>query len=147
MRVVLQRVKQANVSMAGTIEAEIKQGLLVLVGIHKDDQLNDAIFLAEKILSLRVFPDQNYKMNFNVADIQGSVLVVSQFTLYANTASGNRPDFMQAAPPEKAHKLYLDFISRLKKGLVPVASGVFGATMQVSLVNDGPVTIIMDSKK
>ncbi len=146
MRVVIQRVKQASVSLAGIAQAEIKQGLLVLVGIHQADELNDAIFLAEKILALRVFPDQNKKMNLNVAEIQGSVLVVSQFTLYANTASGNRPDFSQAAPPEKAHKLYLDFLSRLKKGLVPVSSGVFGAAMQVTLINDGPVTIIMDSR-
>jgi len=146
MRVVIQRVQQASVSINGAVHAEIKQGLLILVGIHKDDAFNDAVFLADKILSLRIFPDQDKKMNLGIVDIKGSVLVVSQFTLYANTASGNRPDFIQAAPPEKAQKLYHDFLARLNKGLVPVASGVFGASMQVALVNDGPVTIIMNSR-
>ena len=146
MRVVIQRVKQANVNINNAVQAEIKQGLLILVGIHKDDVFNDAVFLADKILSLRIFPDQDKKMNLDIIAIKGSLLVVSQFTLYANTASGNRPDFLAAAPPEKAQKLYHDFLDRLKKGPVPVASGVFGANMQVELVNDGPVTIIMDSR-
>jgi D-aminoacyl-tRNA deacylase len=146
MRVVIQRVQQAGVTINGAVSAEIKRGLLVLVGIHKDDVVNDVIFLADKILSLRVFPDQDKKMNLSIVDIQGSLLVVSQFTLYANTAGGNRPDFIQAAPPEPAQKLYLAFIERLKKGPVPVASGTFGSNMQVALVNDGPVTIILDSR-
>ncbi len=146
MRVVIQRVKQSSVSINGSVQAEIKQGLLVLLGIHKDDVFNDAVYLAEKILSLRIFQDQDQKMNLNVADIQGSLLVVSQFTLYANTSSGNRPDFIQAAPPEKAQQLYHDFLARLKKGPVPVTSGIFGANMQVELVNDGPVTVIIDSR-
>lgn len=146
MKVVIQRVQQASVSINGAVHAEIKQGLLILVGIHKDDVFNDAVYLADKILSLRIFADQDKKMNLGIVDIQGSLLVISQFTLYANTASGNRPDFIQAAPLKKAQKLYLDFLDRLKKGVVPVASGVFGASMQVALVNDGPVTIIMDSR-
>lgn len=146
MRVVIQRVQQASVSVNNAVHAEIKQGLLILAGIHKDDVLNDIIFLADKILSLRIFPDQDRKMNLGIADIKGSLLVVSQFTLYANTAHGNRPDFMQAAPPEKAQKLYQAFLERLQKGQVPVVSGVFGAMMQVALVNDGPVTIIIDSR-
>ncbi len=146
MRVVIQRVQQASVSINNAVHAEIKRGLLILVGIHKDDVLNDAVVLAGKILALRVFPDQNNKMNFDLSAINGSLLVISQFTLYANTSSGNRPDFIQAAPPEKAQKLYQDFLACLNKGQVPVASGVFGAAMQVALVNDGPVTIIMDSR-
>jgi D-aminoacyl-tRNA deacylase len=146
MRVVIQRVQQASVSVNSAVYAKIERGLLILVGIHKDDVFNDAVFLADKILSLRIFPDQNNKMNLGIVDVQGSLLVVSQFTLYANTSSGNRPDFIQAALPEKAQKLYHDFLERLKKGPVPVASGIFGAIMQVALVNDGPVTIIIDSR-
>ncbi|MDD5259968.1 MAG: D-aminoacyl-tRNA deacylase [bacterium] len=146
MRVVIQRVQKASVEINHAVHAEIKQGYLVLVGIHKEDSINDTIYLADKILSLRIFPDLEHKMNLDIKAVQGSLLVVSQFTLYANTAGGNRPDFIQAAPPEQAQKLYQAFIDRLKKGAVPVVSGIFGANMQVTLTNDGPVTIIMDSR-
>ncbi len=146
MRVVIQRVQKASVEIDHVVSAEIKQGYLILVGIHKEDSINDTVFLADKILSLRIFPDLDRKMNLDIKAAQGSLLVVSQFTLYANTTGGNRPDFIQAAPPEKAQKLYQAFLDRLKKGAVPVASGVFGANMQVNLTNDGPVTIIIDSR-
>ncbi|MDD5131202.1 MAG: D-aminoacyl-tRNA deacylase [bacterium] len=146
MRVVIQRVKQASVTINSAVHAKIEQGLLVLVGIHKDDVFNDVVYIADKIVSLRIFSGPDNKMNMDIAASQGSLLVVSQFTLYANTAGGNRPDFIQAAPAEKAQKLYFSFLDRLKRGQVPVASGIFGANMQVSLVNDGPVTIIIDSR-
>ena len=141
MRAVVQRVRRADVQVDGNICAEIEQGLLVLVGVeqHDDEAIMDTI--AQKILSFRVFSDQNGKMNLNVADVGGSLLLVSQFTLAADTRRGNRPGFSQAAPPAQARALYEYLVTKLKAlDTVPVQTGIFAADMQVSLVNDGPVT-------
>jgi D-tyrosyl-tRNA(Tyr) deacylase len=147
MRVLVQRVSQAYVSIEGGIHSAINQGLVLFLGIeHADDQL-DADWLIQKLSGLRIFGDQEGKMNFSIGDIAGSFLVVSQFTLHASTKKGNRPSYIQAARPEQAIPLYDYFNEHLKlKSEQVVKTGVFGADMQVSLVNDGPVTIWMDSK-
>jgi D-tyrosyl-tRNA(Tyr) deacylase len=147
MRIVIQRVRSAHVAVAGEIKGEIGQGLLLFVGIEHADQEEDAVWLSEKIRSLRIFSDQDGKMNLSVADVTGDILVISQFTLHASTKKGNRPSFIDAARPEQAIPLYQFFIRQLESLTgKPVATGIFGADMQVSLINDGPVTIIMDSK-
>lgn len=147
MRIVLQRVKSASVSIEGTVVGEIEQGFLLLVGVGPDDTRDDASYLARKIAGMRIFSDENGKMNLSINQVGGKILSVSQFTLFADTKKGNRPSFTGAASPEAANKLYEEFneILRTEYGLI-VETGEFGADMQISLVNDGPVTIILDTK-
>jgi D-aminoacyl-tRNA deacylase len=145
MRVVIQRVKKASVEVDGQVTGTIGHGLLVLLGIAKTDSGRDAAYLVEKTLALRIFPDSAGKMSRNVAEAGGSVLIVSQFTLYGDCRKGRRPSFDLAASPEQAARLYEYFVHTARKSAVPVETGVFQASMQVCLVNDGPVTIICDS--
>jgi len=147
MRIVLQRVKSASVSIEGTVVGEIEQGFLLLVGVGPDDTRDDASYLARKIAGMRIFSDENGKMNLSIDQVGGKILSVSQFTLFADTKKGNRPSFTGADGPEAANKLYEEFneILRTEYGLI-VETGEFGADMQVSLVNDGPVTILLDTK-
>jgi D-tyrosyl-tRNA(Tyr) deacylase len=147
MRVVIQRVKQASVSVAAEIRGSIGNGMVVLAGFEGEDNDEDALWVAKKIAALRIFNDNKGLMNHSVTDINGNVLVVSQFTLHAMTKKGNRPSFLKAAKPEKAIHLYNFLINELEiLTKTRVQQGVFGAMMEVSLVNDGPVTIIIDSK-
>ena len=147
MRIVLQRVKSATVSIEGAVVGEINQGFLLLVGVGPDDTRDDASYLARKMAGIRIFSDENGKMNLSIDQVGGKILSVSQFTLFADTKKGNRPSFTGAASPEAANKLYEEFneILRTEYGLI-VETGEFGADMQVSLVNDGPVTILLDTK-
>ena len=147
MRIVLQRVKSASVSIEGTVVGEIEQGFLLLVGVGPDDTRDDASYLARKIAGMRIFSDENGKMNLSIDQVGGKILSVSQFTLFADTKKGNRPSFTGAASPEAANKLYEEFNETLRTeyGLI-VETGEFAADMQVSLVNDGPVTILLDTK-
>jgi len=145
MRLVIQRVSQASVTIEGSTAAAIRTGLVIFVGISKADGLADADYLAEKVLGLRIFADESGKMNRNVAESGGALLVVSQFTLYGDCRRGRRPSFDHAAPPEKARAMYDYFLDVLRHGPVPVESGVFQAMMGVQLVNEGPVTILLDS--
>lgn len=147
MRIVLQRVKSASVSIEGTVVGEIEQGFLLLVVVGPDDTRDDASYLARKIAGMRIFSDENGKMNLSIDQVGGKILSVSQFTLFADTKKGNRPSFTGAASPEAANKLYEEFneILRTEYGLI-VETGEFAADMQVSLVNDGPVTILLDTK-
>ena len=147
MRIVIQRVREASVKINDEIVGEIQQGLLVLLGIeHVDSQL-DADYLIQKLIHLRIFGDEEGKMNLSVSDISGDLLIVSQFTLFADTKKGNRPSFIRSARPEQAIPLYDYFLSQLKKSFSgKIENGVFGANMLVELINDGPVTIIIDSK-
>jgi D-tyrosyl-tRNA(Tyr) deacylase len=147
MRVVLQRVSKAKVTVDGKITGEIENGLLILLGIENGDEKEDADWLAGKISRLRIFGDENGVMNLSVKEVEGNILVVSQFTLHASTKKGNRPSYIRAAGPEMAVPLYDYFIERLRaetQGMVE--TGIFGAMMNVELVNEGPVTIIVDSK-
>jgi len=147
MRIVLQRVSSARVTIAGHVTGQIENGLVVLVGIEPADVPADGEWLAQKLVKLRVFPDDSGPMNRSVAEIGGGILLVSQFTLYASTAKGNRPSFNLAARPEHARPLYDQFITQVAAALGrPVATGEFGAHMDVALVNDGPVTLVIDSK-
>jgi D-tyrosyl-tRNA(Tyr) deacylase len=145
MKLVIQRVTEAQVTVNGGIVGAIRAGLLVLVGVGKDDSEQDADYLLDKLVGLRIFPDENGKMNRNVAEAGGSLLVVSQFTLYGDCRRGRRPSFDAAAPPDRALALYEYFVEAARRGPVAVETGVFQAAMQVHLVNDGPVTILMDS--
>jgi D-tyrosyl-tRNA(Tyr) deacylase len=148
MRLVLQRVSEASVSIEGVVKAQISKGLLVLLGIEAEDNLEDIEWLVKKITNLRIFSDDEGKMNHSILDVDGSVLLISQFTLHASTKKGNRPSYIKAARPEIAIPLYEQFISKLESALAkPIGTGEFGADMQVALVNDGPVTIIIDSKE
>lgn len=144
MRTVVQRVNQASVSVDNRIVGHIGEGLLVLIGVGQDDAKAQAVWLAHKVANLRIFPDTAGKMNLSVKSTGGSVLVVSQFTLYANTRKGFRPSFVSAAAPEIAEPLIEEFVAALRKEDVMVETGIFRADMQVSLVNDGPVTIIIE---
>ncbi len=146
MKAVLQRVKSANVRVDGELVGECREGLLILLGVARGDTEEDASLLATKICNLRIFTDENDKMNLSVKNIDGEALVISQFTLMANYKHGNRPDFLESAPPAEANRLYEYFKSLLTSELKQVGSGVFGAHMEVSLINDGPVTIVMDSE-
>ena len=147
MRAVIQRVAEASVSIGGTVHAEIKSGLLILLGIESDDSEDDIVWLVAKIHNMRIFNDQDGIMNLSNHDIGGQYLVVSQFTLHASTKKGNRPGFTKSAKPIIAIPLYDKVISVLKNALGhKIKTGVFGADMKVSLVNDGPVTIIIDTK-
>jgi D-tyrosyl-tRNA(Tyr) deacylase len=147
MRAVVQRVSEASVTIGGAVSGQIGPGVLVLVGVEVGDTPADAEWLAAKIVALRIFPDDEGKMNRSVVDTGGEALVVSQFTLHASTKKGTRPSFVRAAPPEEAVPLYERFLAEVEQGLGrPVARGVFAADMQVALVNDGPVTIVIDSR-
>jgi len=147
MRVVIQRVKKASVTINEEIRSQINRGFLILLGIESDDSTEDIVWLSKKITNLRVFSDENGAMNLSILDVKGEILVVSQFTLHASTKKGNRPSFIKAARPEIAIPLYEKFIEQLKQDCqCPIATGSFGAMMDVALVNDGPVTIIMDTK-
>jgi D-tyrosyl-tRNA(Tyr) deacylase len=145
MRLVLQRVSQARVVIAGETVGEIGAGLLVLLGVTHTDTIDNARRLGEKTLGLRIFADDDGKMNRSIVDARGSVLVVSQFTLYGDCQKGRRPSFIQAAPPEIAVPLYEAFIDAIRALGVPVATGRFGAMMNVELTNDGPVTLILEN--
>jgi D-tyrosyl-tRNA(Tyr) deacylase len=147
MRAVVERVSRARVTVENWTSGEIGHGLLVLLGVGKDDSEADALYLAEKIASLRIFEDSDGKMNRSVQDVAGSVLAVSQFTLYGDVRRGKRPSFDAAAPAEKARNLYELFVAHLQAAGVRCETGRFQATMQVELVNDGPVTILLDSAK
>jgi D-aminoacyl-tRNA deacylase len=146
MRAVVQRVSPARVTVDGAVVGEIGRGLLVLLGVTHDDTADQARWLADKVTGLRIFADADDKMNLAVADVGGSVLVVSQFTLYGDCSKGRRPSFIAAANPEHAISLYEAFIDAVKAQGIPVATGHFGAMMQVELVNDGPVTLIVESQ-
>lgn len=145
MRVVLQRVKEASVSIDGEVQATIGAGFLLLVGIGPEDTADDLAYICRKVVNMRIFSDDQGKMNLSIQDVGGAILSVSQFTLFAQTKKGNRPAFTGAAQPDLAKSLYEDF-NQLLADFVPVETGVFGADMQVALVNDGPVTILLDSK-
>ncbi len=147
MRAVVQRVKQAGVKVDGEYTGRIDRGHLVFLGVEKDDTQTDIEYLAEKIIHLRIFEDDNDKLNLSIADIGGAILVVSQFTLLADCRRGRRPSFSHAAPPEVAKALYEDFVTFIKGQGIKVETGVFQAHMDVELINDGPVTLLLDSKK
>ncbi len=147
MRAVLQRVARAELSVNGEQVASIGRGYVVLVGVTHDDTEADARYIADKIGSLRLFEDEAGKINLGITDVGGEVLVVSQFTLYADCRKGRRPSFTDAAPPEMADRLYQRVVQMLREAGLPVQTGVFGAHMLVSLTNDGPVTILLDSRK
>ena len=147
MRAVVQRVKQSSVIVDDEIVAEIGKGLLVLLGISKDDGINDIKWLADKIVHLRIFEDELGKMNKSVLEVGGELLVVSQFTLYGDCRKGRRPNYMEALSGEEANKLYEAFVEECKKEGLIVQTGIFGANMEVNIVNDGPVTLLIDSKK
>lgn len=147
MRVVIQRVSEASVQVNIAIVGEIKKGLLVLAGFEETDAEADFEWISRKIIGLRIFNDEQGIMNLSCADVNGDILLVSQFTLHASTQKGNRPSYIRAAKPDVAKKLYEDFINVLRQQFKnKIATGIFGADMKVSLVNDGPVTIIIDSK-
>ncbi|WP_117283329.1 D-aminoacyl-tRNA deacylase [Streptococcus intermedius] len=146
MKIVIQRVKQASVSIDSKLYNQIQQGLLLLVGVAPDDAQEDVAYAVRKITNMRIFSDDEDKMNLSVKDVNGEILSISQFTLYADTKKGNRPAFTAAAKPDLASQLYDDFNELLSRE-IPVKTGVFAADMQVALVNDGPVTIVLDTKK
>ena len=145
MRLLIQRVSEARVTVDGTVTGSIRTGLVVLVGVSKSDTEAEADYLSDKTLGLRIFSDDSGKMNLNAADAGAALLVISQFTLYGSCRKGRRPSFDEAAPPERAQALYNYFVEQLRRGPVPVETGVFQAHMQVHLVNQGPVTIWIDS--
>lgn len=147
MKLVIQRVKQAKVEVEGKVVGEIQKGFLVLIGITHTDTQKEADYLAKKLCNLRIFEDENQKMNRNLKDVNGKLLIVSQFTLYANCKDGNRPSFTDAAKPEMANELYEYFCKKCEEYQIDVQKGIFGADMQVSLVNDGPVTIVIERDK
>lgn len=147
MKLVIQRVTEASVQIDGNIKSSIGSGLLILLGIENKDSIDDIQWLCNKLLSLRIFNDENQKMNLSIKEIEGEILLISQFTLHASTKKGNRPSFINAAPPTISIPFYEQFIQQLNI-LYPnkIKSGQFGGDMKVSLINDGPVTIIIDSK-
>jgi len=145
MRIVIQRVKQASVKVDGQVTGAIGPGLLVLLAIARTDSEKDADYLIEKVLGIRIFPDDSHRMNLDVRDVRGSLLIVSQFTLYGDARRGRRPSYDLAAGPAEAEKLYQYFVSTARNTGIQVETGVFRASMQVHLVNDGPVTLICDS--
>lgn len=146
MKAVIQRVKNSSVEVEGEIVGEINQGLMLLIGVDETDENTDADWLVKKILDVRVFSDDEGKMNQSVKDINGEILCISQFTLLADYKKGNRPSYIKAARPEKATPLFEYFKDEIKKSGLKVESGIFGADMKVSLINDGPVTLVFDSK-
>ena len=146
MRVVLQRVAHASVTVDGEIIGKIQRGFLLLVGVTHDDAMDDMEYLVRKIVQMRIFEDEEGKLNRSIQDIGGEILSVSQFTLYADTKKGNRPSFSKAAPGDVALKMFEQFNGLLRETGIPVETGQFGADMKVELLNDGPVTILLDSK-
>ena len=144
MRFLVQRVKKASVEVENKIVGKIDKGFLVFIGITHDDTKAEADYLVKKLINLRIFEDENEKMNLNINQVNGELLLISQFTLYANTKDGNRPAFIDAAKPDYANELYEYIIKELKKTNIKVETGIFGADMQVSLINDGPVTIMLE---
>ncbi|HQE96292.1 MAG TPA: D-aminoacyl-tRNA deacylase [Candidatus Marinimicrobia bacterium] len=146
MIAVIQRVSQAHVTVEGKIVSRIGQGLVILLGVFQNDSDAEAAFLADKIAGLRIFGDERQKMNLSIKDVSGAALVISQFTLCGDWRKGRRPSFISAADPETGRRLYEKFIADLKIAGVPTEQGIFGAMMAVSLVNDGPVTFVLDSK-
>lgn len=147
MRCVIQRVKEASVAIDGEVVGRCGKGFMVLIGVHVDDTEQDLRYMAEKVANLRVFEDEHGKMNLALADVGGGILAISQFTLYGDARSSRRPSFITAARPDKAIPLYEGLVAAWREKGIHVETGVFGADMQVSLVNDGPVTILMDSTK
>ena len=145
MRAVIQRVSHARVTIGGEVHGEIGKGFLILLGVCEGDTEAEAVYLADKCTGLRVFTDENDKMNLSPADIGGGLIVISQFTLYGDCKKGKRPNFMRAAKPDLAIPLYETFLARCRESGLPVETGEFGADMQVELLNDGPVTILMDT--
>ncbi|PIA85323.1 D-aminoacyl-tRNA deacylase [Streptococcus parauberis] len=145
MKIIIQRVSQASVSIDRVVKGSIQVGLLLLVGVGPDDNQEDLDYAVRKIVNMRIFSDQDDKMNLSIQDIHGAILSISQFTLFANTKKGNRPAFTGGANPQMASQMYDDF-NRQLAGFCPVETGVFGTDMQVSLINDGPVTITLDTK-
>ena len=146
MKVVLQRVSMASVQVDGKIAGEISHGLMLLIGVDENDENADADWLVKKVLDVRIFSDEDGKMNHSVKDIKGEILCISQFTLISDYKKGNRPSYIKAARPEKAIPLFDYFKDEIKKSGLKTESGIFGADMKVSLVNDGPVTLVLDSK-
>jgi len=147
MRAVIQRVSKAHVTVDGVITGNIGSGLVVLLGMDPDDGDTDLEFMKRKLLNLRIFSDENGKFNLSLSDIGGEILLISQFTLFGDCRKGNRPSFSRAASPELADRLYENLLGLLKGAGIRVASGIFGAHMEVSILNDGPVTLIVDSRK
>jgi len=146
MRVVLQRAKRAEVRVEGNVVGRIDKGLMLLVGVTHEDTTEDAAYVADKIVNLRIFEDENEKMNLSLLDVEGEILSVSQFTLYGDCRKGRRPNFMDAAKPDQASKVYEAFNEKLREKGVAVETGEFGAMMEVDFINDGPVTLIVESK-
>ncbi len=146
MKLVVQRVKNAKVEVENKVVGNINKGFLVLLGVTHNDNKEVADYLVRKLCNLRVFEDENEKMNLSIKDVQGELLIVSQFTLYADTTGGNRPSFINSAKPEEANKLYEYFCEQCQKNGIKVETGIFGAHMDVSLLNDGPVTIILEKE-
>lgn len=147
MRLLVQRVKRAQVNVGGNTVGSIGIGLLVFLGVSRDDREADADYLADKVAGLRIFPDDDGKMNRSVREVSGSLLIVSQFTLYGDCRKGRRPSFDHAAPPDRAVELYNYFVATVRKTGIPVETGVFQANMDVELVNSGPVTILIESEE
>lgn len=147
MRAVIQKVARAKVSVDSEITGEIGKGILVLLGVAREDSVKEALYLLEKTLNLRIFEDADDKMNLSLLDIEGELLVVSQFTLYGDARKGRRPSFIEAAAPTQANRLYDFFVTEARKQISKVETGRFQAMMDVELVNDGPVTILLDSSK
>ena len=147
MRAVVQKVTQSSVTVEGQVTGAIEQGFCVLLGVSVDDKEEDALYIAKKVSGLRIFEDENDKLNLSIKDVGGSVLAISQFTLYGDARHGNRPGFTEAARPEEANKLYRLFCDTLKADGIHVEEGVFRTHMHVSILNDGPTTILLDSKK
>lgn len=145
MRICVQRVSEASVDVEGQTVGAIQSGLLVLFGVHQNDRIDQIPWLASKLIHLRIFTDSAGKMNLSLLDVKGSLLVISQFTLYGNCKEGRRPSFTEAAPPELANTLYEAFMAEIKKSGVRVEKGIFGAHMKIRLINDGPVTLIIDA--
>lgn len=146
MKIVVQRVKHAQVEVEGKVVGKINNGFMVLLGVTHDDTEKEADYLVKKLCKLRVFSDENDKMNLSIKDVNGELLIISQFTLYANCKDGNRPSFIEAAKPDKANELYEYFCKECEKNEIKVEKGIFGADMKVSLLNDGPVTIIIEKE-
>lgn len=147
MKLVIQRAKDASVNVDGDIIGKISHGLVLLVGVTHEDTIEDAKYLVNKLVNLRIFEDENEKMNLSLKDVEGSVLSISQFTLYADTRKGRRPSFVKAAQPEQANDLYEQFNSLIENEGITVETGKFGSMMNIQLINNGPVTIILDSEE
>jgi len=147
MRAVIQRVKQASVTVNGTCTGSIDKGIVTFLGIHHSDSTKEITWMADKIVNLRIFPDSDGKMNISLADINAEMLIVSQFTLYGDCRKGRRPGYSEAAPPDQAESLYEQFVEEVRKKGITTATGTFQAMMDVALVNDGPVTLLLDSNK